>query len=159
MRMVIKREYVVFNKGLDEQERKEKWERNGGKVEQRIRPSEGVLMMVRRDRAVRLREHIVKSKRAILVSIREDDGKTVIIGNVYVESGDEERRAELWKEVIQEIKRVEKGSNKCEIIIGGDWNACVEHNSVFVTPGQSRKIDVEMRQCLVEIGVEDKVSQ
>src|SRR3954453_11369703 len=64
MRSDIKREYVVFSKGLDEQERKEKWKRNGGKVEERIRPSEGVILLLRRDRAMRVREHVMKTKRA-----------------------------------------------------------------------------------------------
>src|SRR3954468_22524662 len=57
MRSDIKREYVVFSKGLDEQERKEKWKRNGGKVEERIRHSEGVILLLRRDRAVRVKDH------------------------------------------------------------------------------------------------------
>src|SRR4051794_5961025 len=70
MRSDIKREYVVFSKGLDEQERKEKWKRNGGKVEERIRPSEGVILLLRRDRAVRVKDHQLATKRAILLSIR-----------------------------------------------------------------------------------------
>src|SRR3954454_23913652 len=57
MRSDIKREYVVFSKGLDEQERKEKWKRNGGKVEESIRPSEGVILLLRKDRAVRVKDH------------------------------------------------------------------------------------------------------
>src|SRR3954452_9736178 len=136
MRSDIKREYVVFNKGLDEQERKEKWKKNGGKVEERIRPSEGVMVLLKRDRAMRVREHVMTTKRAILLSIKANDGSMTVFANVYVESGDEERRNEVWKEVVKEVTKIKKTTKKCEIIIAGDWNACTEHDSVA---GKTRK--------------------
>ena len=159
MRADIKREYVVFSKGLNEQERKDKWQRNGGKMEQRIRPSEGVMMLLKRERAVRVREHSLTTKRAILISIKANNGSITILANVYVESGDEEKRNEVWKEISKEITKIKKSTKECKIIVAGDWNACTEHDSVFVQAGKTRKVDVEMRQHLLDIGVEDKISE
>ena len=81
-----------------------------------------------------------------------------VLANVYVESGDEERRNEVWKEVSKEVAKIKK-TKKCEIIIAGDWNACTEHDSVFVRAGKTRKVDIEMKQYLSDMGVVDKVSE
>src|SRR3954451_20713780 len=82
-----------------------------------------------------------------------------VLANVCVESGDEERRNEVWKEVSKEVAKIKKTTKKCEIIIAGDWNACTEHDSVFVRAGKTRKVDIEMKQYLSDMGVVDKVSE
>src|SRR4051812_37225629 len=89
--------------------------RNGRGMEERwIRPSEGVILLLRRDRAVRVKDHPLATKRAILLSIRADDGSMTVLANVYVESGDEERRNEVWKEVSKEVAKIKKTTKKCE---------------------------------------------
>jgi hypothetical protein len=87
-------------------------EEEWGKVEDRIRLSEGVVILLRRERALRVKEHPMTTKRAIIISIKDNEGNIVVLANVYVESGDEERRNDVWKEVTREITKIKKNSRK-----------------------------------------------
>ena len=117
------------------------------------------MILLRRDRALRVKEHPMTTKRVIIISIKDNEGSIVVLANVYVESGDEERRNDVWKEVTREITKIKKNSKKCRVIVAGDWNACTEHDSVFREAGKTRKIDVEMKQHLMSLEVEDKISE